>query len=94
VLQGVKKMRKVADLLLSLVMENGGNRLSHRKIMAFIFLIYVGWMLVATYLSNNGDLYSDMVWISIIGGALGISYIRQLSHTNYIKNNKQNGEDG
>ena len=67
------------EKLATLITDTDG-RLSHRKVIAFIFVIFVGWMLTATYLTNNGELYSDLTYASVIGGALGISYIRQIAN--------------
>lgn len=71
--------------LATLITDVNGT-LSHRKVIAFIFVVYVGWMLTASYLTNNGQLYSDLTYASVIGGALGISYIRQIAN---LKNPSQ-----
>lgn len=81
--------------LSTLVFDRDGS-LSHRKVIAMIFVFYVGWMLWATYSTGNGDLYSDGVWFSIIGGALGISYIRQMynmKHANDESDKKSNSSN-
>lgn len=69
-------MRKI-DVFASLIKENDGT-LSHRKIIALLFSLYVLVMIVGTFLSDKPDTYSDFAWFSVVGGALGISYIRQL----------------
>lgn len=78
-------MSKFLKVLLTLVMDEGNKSLSHRKVIAIIFVAYTFLMLYYTYKTNNSDLYTDAAWYSIVGGALGISYIRQLSN---IKSNK------
>jgi hypothetical protein len=49
---------------------------SHRKIIAYMFFLMVPVMVFCTTYRNNPDLFSELIWISVIGGALGISYIR------------------
>lgn len=65
--------------LASLIKDVDGT-ISHRKVIALIFTGYVGWMITATYLTNTIGLYSDFTYASVIGGALGISYIRQMAN--------------
>lgn len=80
-------IKKVLSKLMTLISEENGS-LSHRKVIAFIFVGFIGWMIHATYKTNNGELFSDFVWTSIVAGALGISYIRQLSSINNENNKK------
>lgn len=61
--------------------DNEGNA-SHRKLTVFYFCMLVGVMIILTYLSGDPSLFPEAVWLSVIAGALGMSYIRKLSQNN------------
>lgn len=66
--------------------ENG--RPSHRKGISFLFCLFTLVMIVLTFASREPHLFPEVVWVSVIGGALGMSYIRSVDCKNNVNKQK------
>lgn len=71
--------------------EGEDGQASHRKIAAYFFGFLVFLMVILTFINNDSDTFSEVTWISITGGALGMSYIRKL-HTDKQLDHKDHTE--
>lgn len=60
--------------------EDDSGHVSHRKLTVFSFSALVWMMVFLTYLSDNPNMFPEIVWMSIIGGALGMSGLRAFSY--------------
>lgn len=81
------KLKKLFVWLKSSFEDDDGHA-SHRKMTIFAFTILVWLMVILTYKSGNPQLFSETVWLSVIGGALGMSYIRRLQVKDHEELNK------
>lgn len=76
--------------------EDDMGHVSHRKMTVFFFSKLTLLMVVLTFIKDNPNLFPELVWISIITGALGMSYLRKKTVEDEIKSNNKvsNNPDG
>lgn len=70
--------------------EDGNGSVSHRKLTVFFFSMMVLLMIILTYKRNNPHLFPEFVWLSVIAGAYGMSYLRKKSIEDEIKSKINN----
>ena len=67
--------------------EDDQGHASHRKLTVFFFCLLTLIMVILTFIRNNPGLFPEVVWMSVIAGALGMSYLRRKSVEDEIKSN-------
>lgn len=67
--------------------EDDQGHVSHRKLSVFFFSFLTLLMVVLTFVRDNPKLFPELVWMSVIAGALGMSYLRKKSVEDEIKSN-------
>lgn len=70
--------------------EDHYGHVSHRKMTVFFFSKLTLLMVILTFIRNNPNLFPELVWISVITGALGMSYLRKKSIEDEINQDNKN----
>lgn len=83
-------MAKLIDFLnwIKTSFEDDNGHASHRKLTVFSFSLLVWMMIYLTYKSGNPNMFPEIVWIAITGGALGMSGLRALTYRNKNEDTK------